>query len=340
MPANPSLFATLTRYAQLVLLSFFLLGCKEPQHSNVTEFQGIAMTIPYRIVIGRELNQQEISHVQKILNQTFDEINAIYNKWNPKSEISRLNKAKGHISIPLSSELHRFLIETGTYVELTKGKFDPAIEPIQQLWKQSLEKGALPSQNDLESCASCCGWDKLHFEDHTLWKEHSMTSIDLGGIAKGYAIDLIGNRLYSDGFLNLYVEWGGEILAKGHHPDKRPWRVMITKWGVPGDGNTVVELHDEAIASSGDYLQNWKLGDKTYSHIFDPTQGKPLEITARSICSVTIVAPTCTIADTLATTAMLFESPEESINWLAEIKRLYPDISYWVYSRSNSALQN
>ncbi len=291
------------------------------------------MTIPYHITVGHSLSSSEEENVRTIISQTFDEIDRIYNKWNPASEISAINRAKANVKLPISPELYRFLIEVDAFYTLTDKRFDPTVEPVQQLWKSALEKNRLPKQEEIDKQLASVGWSSVHFTDREIWKEQGNTSLDLGGIAKGYAIDLILQRLHEAGYENLYVEWGGEIAAKGEHPDQRPWRILVTKWGIPGDTDIVVELHNMAIASSGDYLQNWTVDGVSYSHIFNCRTGQPIKMTNRSICSVTVTASSCLIADTLATAAMLFQSREEAESWLENIKEQYPKMQYWVYMR-------
>ncbi len=207
------------------------------------------------------------------------------------------------------------------------------IEPVQQLWKSHLESGKIPPDQMLAEHKQYIGWKKLHFKDKTITKDHQKTSLDLGGVAKGYAIDLIAEKLDRLGFHNLYVEWGGDLTTKGKHPDGRPWRVLVTKWGMPGDTNTVVELSGNAIASSGDYLQNWTVKNSVYTHIFNPDSGDPLKVSDNSICSVSIAAPTCLLADTIATAAMLCKTPEEAVKWLKKVQMKHPTLRYWVFTR-------
>lgn len=294
------------------------------------------MTIPYHITVGQPLDNSSIQEVKSIVSETFDEIDRIYNKWNPKSELSLFNQSSANNKMYLTENLYTFLVYTETFVTLSNNRFDPTIEPLEHLWKENLSKKTLPSEQEISQCATICGWSRLHLENGYAWKDYDKTSVDLGGIAKGYAIDLITERLVKKGYENLFVEWGGEIRAHGMHPDDRPWRVMVTKWGVPGDLDQIIELSNCSIASSGDYLQNWTVENQTYCHIIDPIQRKPLLMKSNTICSVTVVAEKCTVADTLATGAMLFLYPSKAKEWLECMKTSYPEIKYWIFTRNNS----
>lgn len=322
----------------------------QPQaQQQTTVFTDTVMTMSYRIIIGESLSIEKKQVVEKIIENTFAEINAIYNKWNPTSEISKLNQLKAGEMARLSPELERFLFQTQEIVEITEGRFDPTIEPLQQLWKEKLAQGKIPSDEEIDAIIPALGWDKIHFNNGVFFKHHSLTQLDLGGIAKGYCVDLLVERLNASGYPNLFVEWGGEIRTSGQHPDLRPWRIFISRLGDtnPDSAIATLDLVNQAIATSGDYLQYWSVDientqenaatkPKTYFHIFDPHTYRPLEITPRSIASASVLAPTCLLADGLATAAMMFPSQAEAEAWLEEIKqKFFPSLEFWLDIRKN-----
>lgn len=272
------------------------------------------MTIDYCIQVGDCLSQEEKSSIEQLIAATFLEIHHIYNNWNPDSEISRLNALPAYQKVPLSKELTSFFATVHHMVILTEGRFDPTIEPFQQLWKQCLRNGHIPSEGQMTELNPAIGWEKVHIENTTFWKEHALTAIDLGGIAKGYAVDLLIEQLLDQGIKNIYVEWGGEIRTAGSHPSGRPWRVGIL-------GSDTLSLRDVAIATSGSYAQNWTIEGVSYTHIFDPHTGQPLQNAV--ISSVSILAPTCAEADALATALMLFPSLESARLWAQQLPPQY-----------------
>lgn len=132
------------------------------------------------------------------------------------------------------------------------------------------------------------------------------------------------------------MEWGGEIRASGQHPDKRPWKIFISRLGDPDPSHAIatVELHDQAIATSGDYMQFWKVtlpggGERLYFHIINPTTYRPLIATTTSIASVSVLASTCTFADGIAKVGMMFPTVKEAEKWADEIHSQYPDTQFW-----------
>lgn len=304
------------------------------------------MTIDYRILIGHALNSSEKNSIFEIIKRTFDEVNQIYNKWNPLSELSQLNRLKAGIKVRLSPQLEQLLLLTDKIVRLTEGRFDPTIEPLQALWKKYLEQGKIPSTTEVQSIASVIGWNKIHFERGSFYKDADETSLDLGGIAKGYCVDLLVERLNQAGFENVFVEWGGEIRASGEHPDKRPWTIFISRFGNtnPEKAIAVLSLRGQAIATSGDYLQNWQIESEgkaqekiSYFHVIDPVALQPRIATQQSIASASVLASTCAMADGLATAAMMFSSIQEAQEWADQMKMQIPELSFWIVSRDQEA---
>ena len=326
---------------QLLILFLSFASCSSSDlKQTTTRFSGNAMTIDYNIIIGRELRSDQKKSVQEVVQNTFAEIDAIYNKWNPDSEISRLNQLKSGISVKISGKLENFLYETERLVSLTEGRFDPTIEPVQKLWKKCLEKGKVPEISDIENAMQAVGFDKIHVNNGIFYKDHDETSLDLGGIAKGYTVDLLASRLNEMGFSDLFVEWGGEIKATGRHPENRPWHIFIAKLNDSNPDHAIahLDLENKSIATSGDYLQNWTvIGGTRYFHVIDPKNGFPLEITENSIASTSVVAENCAVADAIATALMLFPDSESAALWGERVKVVYPEVQFWIVSRSSAA---
>ena len=142
------------------------------------------------------------------------------------------------------------------------------------------------------------------------------------------------------GFLNFFVEWGGEISAKGEHPDKRPWKVFISQLGNcdPKQAIAYVDLDNQALATSGDYYQFWKIErapqkTKFYCHIIHPLTLFPLEVKIGTVASASLLADDCLTADALAKVLMLFDTPQKAEEWAMQIKKKHPSFRYWITVR-------
>lgn len=319
---------------------FFLVYRFESISKTPARFSAEKMTIDYDILIGDPLTSNQMHAIQTIIDQTFAEVDSIYNKWNPHSEVSYLNRLPAYQPVKISSALLRLLKQVDKFVWLSEGRFDPTIEPLAQLWKEKLNEGLIPSQEDLNDIKPCIGWNRIHLENDLFYKDDSRVQIDLGGIAKGLCVDLLVERLNQAGFQHVFVEWGGDIRASGQHPEGRSWNVYIRRFEDPRPSQAIayLALKDQALATSGNYFQYWTITDHqgqehVYGHIFNPLTLQPLEVKSDHIESASLLAPDCLTADSLAKILLFFDSTEELENWLDKLKAEVPNLSYWIAKR-------
>lgn len=316
---------------------FYATNLLTERDSQPFNFDGNMMTIDYHIVVNSTKKDEKM--IKKLIENTFDEIDQIYNNWNPESEISIINQLKAFEVISLSPELENFLHITGKMVELTGGRFDPSVAPLMKIWKDHLEVGTVPPVNEIEEILPAVGWGHLHFGKGQIFKDHDQTSLDFGGIAKGYCVDLLVERIVNAGFDHVLVEWGGEIRAHGRYSTDRHWKVFVSNIDEADSDNAIAEinLENESVATSGDYIQKWSVWENEmemiYFHIIDPRTAMPLKSTISSVASATVLAPTCLLADVLAKVAMMHPSLSEARFWADEMSRLHPDIKFWLISR-------
>ncbi len=341
------------RWIFLLLLAscklLLLASCqvKSPHQTSVpkdpcSQFEGKAMSAPYHIFIGKQIQDKERKIVEETIQKTFLEIDSLFNPSNPNSEISRLNAAPADALIPLSVPLQDLLSLCGQLVNLSGGRFDPTIEPLGRVWKESLDQQKMPSSEELQQACDASGWRHIDIKNGIFRKNHSNTRLDLGGILKGQCIDWLAERLQKLGFSDFFIEWGGEMRALGKHPLIGDWVVQINpQLTSRGQPIAPVPLRNSAIAMSGDYeRKGWTLPEDRssdgkphrYFHIIDPIAGQPLETTGYSIASAIVLAPTCVLADALATAAMLFPTHKEAEKWAQEVVDHYSDVSFWILS--------
>lgn len=300
------------------------------------------MTVPYRLLVGQQLSAAERREISAILASVFDEVDKIYNDWNPDSELSQLNILGAKEPRTLSPQLERLLLKVEEMVRLTEGRFDPTVSALQKLWRSHLEEGRIPTEEALEALRPSVGWNKIHIEGGRFWKEHAQTRLDLGGIAKGYCVDLMLERLANAGYRHCYFDWGGEIAAKGQHPSRRPWSAFISSLGSPDPSKAVatLSLSEHAVATSGDYMQYWVVDEggrsMSYFHIVDPRTQRPLELKPGSIASVSVLDNNCMRADALATATMIFSDPQEAQSWVRHLQKTHPHLSVWIVTRGES----
>jgi thiamine biosynthesis lipoprotein len=229
-------------------------------------------------------------------------------------------------------------------VEISGGRFDPTVGPLEKLWREHLKEKKAPPIDKFQAAVDATSWKHIAIRNGQFQKDNGDTTIDLCAISKGLCIDWILERLQKKGFKDLFVEWAGEIRTSGEHPEKRDWTVQVDP-GLRMEGKSMapLPLHNAAIATSGDYSQRgWTLPAEAssdhqvhrYFHIIDPFTGQPLEKTNYSIAAAVVIAPTCALADALATAAMLFPGRAEAEKWAEEVVELYPEVSFWILSYS------
>ena len=315
----------------------FLVCCQSTApHPPVTKLAQTAMTIEYHISIGDPLpirkKRKQNKSLQQLLKRSIPSIT---------NGIRNLNSAgsTGFLPDPAQPFATTLSIScaASSFVQLSEGRFDPTVEPLQNLWKERLERGVQPSDEEINALRPCIGWHTLHLSDGSLWKEDSRTQLDLGGAAKGLCVDLLIERLHAAGLDNLFVEWGGEMRTLGIHPSGRPWHVYITHLENPDPAAAIahLDLKGQALATSGDYFQNWTIKttegkELTYCHIFNPLTLAPLVVKPGSVASASLMARNCVTADALAKVLMLFDSANEAQAWIKSLQEQFPELSCWL----------
>src|SRR5690606_35834575 len=220
------------------------------------------------------------------------------------SEVSRFNATPSTDWFGVSRELVR-VIETALEVGVeSRGAFDVTVAPLVQLWGFGPSGGkaaAPPTESEIAVVRETIGSKKLHVREEppAIRKMDSSIRIDLNGIAPGYAVDRIADRLDALELTRYMVDIGGEIRVRGQNKKNESWRIAVERPELAaGEVFAVLRLEDEAVATSGEY-RNFVFRDgKRYSHTVDPRTGAPI---AHSLESVVVVHPQAIYADAWAT---------------------------------------
>jgi thiamine biosynthesis lipoprotein len=215
-------------------------------------------------------------------------IEVLLSKYLPESEVSRLNR-EGWVKA--SPDTFYILRRAGDFYSASGGAFDVTVGGLADLWGFTDKKYKLPDKSLIAAKLKLVGMDKIIFNnaDNVIKFSVSGMKIDLGAIAKGYAVDCAVRELKKAGVKNCLVAVGGEIYCLGSNRG-RPWR----KKGLLDK----VKLRDRAISTSGDYEQYFIKGNRRYAHIFNPKTGYPA---SSGVIAVTVIAEDCLSADALAT---------------------------------------
>jgi thiamine biosynthesis lipoprotein len=241
--------------------------------------------------------------------QSFQEIKRIehlMSPWIDSSDVTRINQSAGKEWVKVSQETLRVIKKAREISELSEGGFDITVGPLTQLWRVAREKGIPPLADELKKKLDLVNFRNVMIdqEEKVFLKKRGM-SIDLGGIAKGYAVDRAFEVLRTLGYKNLIVNAGGDLRVGGSKLDQ-PWSIGIQDPRSSEKIMATVTISDSAIATSGDYEKFFIYQGKRYHHIFNPKDGLPSD----GCQSVTIICKEGMVADALAT-AVFVLGPEK-----------------------------
>jgi thiamine biosynthesis lipoprotein len=242
-------------------------------------------------------------------------------RFSADSEVGRTNAAAGRSAVAISDDTATVLLAALGWAEASEGRFDPCLGRVSELWHVGTRRRP-PSTAELEAA-----WPGNHYRSLEVDRTGSVAraaldrgnvAVDLGGIAKGYGVDLAAQALRDRGVFHALVNVGGDLVAMGVDENDEPWRVGVRSPDHLDEIVQVLRVSDRAVATSGDYLQYFQFGGRRYSHLMDPSTGEPRSTGMRSI---TVEAGSCMTADAAATA--LFGASEATAREI--LRRAAPD---------------
>ncbi|MDT8302123.1 MAG: FAD:protein FMN transferase [Sedimentisphaerales bacterium] len=244
----------------------------------------------------------------KCIESAFTQINkvdSLMSDYKSDSEISSVNRDGFKKAVQLSLSTYEVLQRSIEFSELTDGAFDITIGPMVELFRKAKRKQVLPDQDEIKAAKSKVGFEKLKLDDQNRTVQFTVEGmkLDMGGIAKGYAVDKAVETMQAHGAIGGMVDLGGDIRCFGAPFKGRDhWVIGLQNPNmVQGSAESEVllklKIANGAIATSGDYQQFIMIEGKRRSHIIDRKTGTSTE----GLSSVTIIADNATNADALAT---------------------------------------
>ncbi|MEI8290042.1 MAG: FAD:protein FMN transferase, partial [Verrucomicrobiota bacterium] len=227
---------------------------------------------------------------------------ARYSRFIADSLIGRINAAAGEQWVETDPETDRLFNLCQELFFFTRGSFDPTALPLIKLWNWKANPPVIPDDADIQSARELVGWNKIQRRAGGIFLPQTGMALDLGGIGKEYAVDCVINMAIQRGIPDVLVDFGQDVRARGHAPDKKFWWIGLDDAAAPGKCWGGVAITDHAVATSGDYLRNFKFNGRRYGHILDPRTGYPALNDCRA---ASIIAPSCTIAGLLSTSVCI-----------------------------------
>ena len=237
--------------------------------------------------------------------------------FEPDSNISRMNANAGVQFVPFSLDAIRVLEACSRYGDVTGGAFDPTAGALLRLWgfRDDSPPSSPPGDEAIRAVLETVGYRNIILKEREAMLAKTGVFIDLGGIAKGYAVDACFDRLVKEGATDLMVNLGGNIRCTGLSRSNRPWRVGVRNPFNHEQIIGMIELTDGwATATSGNYEQFITIAGKRYAHILDPRSGRPVQ----DIAGVTVVAHSAMEADVMST-ALFVLGPDDAASALKQL---------------------
>ena len=235
--------------------------------------------------------------LEKALDEV-DRIDRLMSHYKPESPLSRINREAAGSVVSVEPELFDFIADAIQYSGTSDGAFDITVGPLMKAWGFFRGEGHLASDRELQTARSVVGWQHvmLDHEHRTIHFDRPGVELDLGGIAKGYAVDRIVTLLKAANVSAALVSAGGStIYGLGTPPDRHGWTVSVQD---PLDSRKVardVELRDRALSVAGSSEKSFDVDGVRYSHIMDPRTGRPVQ----GVLSVAVMTTTGTEGDAL-----------------------------------------
>ena len=286
-----------------VAVSFFSCAKKERADAD-SGYQMIMGTFAHIVAVAEDSGTAK-KCVQAALEE-IRKVDELMSDYKSDSEISRANRDAGEKAVRLSESTYEVLQRSVEFSEMTGGAFDITVGPLVALFRKAKESKVAPGEEQIAQARSKVGFEKLKLdsENKTVQFSENGMLLDLGGIAKGYAIDKAIEAAQRCGAIGAMVDIGGDVRCFGLPAEgKDHWLIGLQDpnsaiEGIKeGELLLVLKISNAAVATSGDYQQFVIIEGKRYSHIMDRRTGT----SAEGLSSVTIIADNATDADALAT---------------------------------------
>jgi thiamine biosynthesis lipoprotein len=255
------------------------------------------------------------------LYEAVESLEARLSNWRTDSDVSRLAAAAGEQALEVDRTVSSLLARCVEWTRLTRGTFDVTVGPLVNLWRDAGLRGTPPSESALYEARALVDAGTLLRIDENASRVALLRpgmSIDVGGVAKGRALDVAAARL-GPGTPALLSFGQSSVRAVGAPPDAPGWRVLLRR---PDEGFAgVVTLRDQSLSVSGSLGQWTEIGGRRYGHVIDPRNGRPLE---RRLAAA-VLAPDATFAEALSK-ALLILGEQEGIALLESL----PDVEGWI----------
>lgn len=287
----------------VLLMPLAFAACKPSQ--AVFKLSGATMGTTYNVVAvdsSRGVSEQDL---QSAIDTALADVNAGMSNWDANSEISRFNARSSTDQVVVSPQLAEVMQAAELVNKASEGTFDTTMGPLIELWGFGAPGGrAMPNDDQIAAAMSQSGHhNTLTVGASGIQKKQGDAQVYLAAIGKGFGADRVGRALESAGINDYMVEIGGDLYAAGRNPDGLPWQIGIETPNVRDRAvMDVVGVSNLGLASSGDYRNYFEQDGERYSHVIDPSTGRPI---THKTASATVLADNAMLADAWATAMLI-----------------------------------
>ena len=254
------------------------------------------------------------------------EVDAALSMFNEQSTISKINNNQAVEPDKMFLDVFQLAQQVS---KDTHGAFDITVAPLVNLWGFGFKHAQEPTKHAIDSLRQFVGYQKVSYDGKTIQKQDPRIMLDCSAIAKGYGTDVVARLMDEKGVKNYLVEIGGEVVTRGISEKRVPWKIGVTKptddtLHVGNELQTVLNVTDKAMATSGNYRNFYYKGGRKYAHTIDPKTGRPVQ---HNILSATVLCNQCAKADAYATAFMVM-----GLDKAREVLERNPDLMvYFIY---------
>ena len=278
------------------------------------------------------ITYQSDKNLEKEIIRELDKVDASLSPFNEKSIISKINRNEEAVVDNYFYDVFNLAMQIS---EDTNGAFDITVAPIVNAWGFGFKSGSSPTSQYIDSLKQFIDYKKVRInKDKHVVKQDERIMLDCSAIAKGYGSDVVARLFNAKGIKNYMIEIGGEIVASGLSEKRLPWKIGITKpsedsLGTSNELQTILNITDCAMATSGNYRNFYYKNGKRYAHTIDPRTGYPIQ---HNILSATVIAKSCAQADAYATSFMVLGLEEAK-----KILERHPQLlAYLIYTNKDN----
>lgn len=219
--------------------------------------------------------------------------------WRTHSALSRFNAAESGEAHALPGPFAEVLAYAMGLAQQTDGAFDPTLGALVDLWGFGPPgpRTDVPADAEIDPARAVGGWRRLQQDGDDRWIQPGGLRLDLSGVAKGFAVDAVSERLTAEGAPHHLVEIGGELRGQGIKADGRPWWVELEQPPGLEAPRMLAALHDLSVATSGDQVRVFEHDGRAFSHTLDGRTGRPVD---NGVASITVLHASAMQADALA----------------------------------------